>query len=98
MQRLALTALSAAVLATGLASCQRQPSPETTPATPPPGAATTATPPAATTTVAAQPAQAPPTDFEQLANRRRERWFRVFNELAILLFAATVILVVVKPF
>jgi len=69
MQRLALTALSAAVLATGLASCQRQPSPETTPATPPPGAATTATPPAATTTAAAQPAQAPPTDFEQLANR-----------------------------
>jgi len=37
-------------------------------------------------------------DFEQLANRRRERWFRVFNELAVLLFAAIVILVVVKPF
>jgi putative membrane protein len=37
-------------------------------------------------------------NFEQLANRRRERWFRVFNELAIVLFAAIVILVVVKPF
>jgi len=37
-------------------------------------------------------------NFEQLANRRRERWFRVFNELAILLFALIVILVVVKPF
>jgi aminopeptidase len=69
MQRLALTALSAAVLATGLASCQRQPSPETTPAAPAPGAAATTAPPAAATTAAAQPAQAPPTDFEQLANR-----------------------------
>jgi len=37
-------------------------------------------------------------DFEQLANRRRERWFRFFNESAVLLFAAIVILVVVKPF
>jgi putative membrane protein len=37
-------------------------------------------------------------DFEQLANRRRERWFRFFNEAAIVLFAAIVILVVVKPF
>ena len=36
--------------------------------------------------------------FEQLANRRRERWFRVFNELSVVLFAAIVILVVVKPF
>ena len=36
--------------------------------------------------------------FEQLANRKRERWFRVFNEMAVLLFAAIVILVVVKPF
>ena len=36
--------------------------------------------------------------FEQLANRRRERWFRVFNEVSVLLFAAIVILVVVKPF
>jgi putative membrane protein len=37
-------------------------------------------------------------DFEQLANRRRERWFRYFNEGAVVLFAAIVILVVVKPF
>ena len=36
--------------------------------------------------------------FEQLANRRTERWFRVFNESAVLVFAATVVLVVVKPF
>jgi putative membrane protein len=36
--------------------------------------------------------------FEQLSNRRRERWFRVFNETAVLLFAAIVVLVVVKPF
>ena len=36
--------------------------------------------------------------FEKLQNRRRERWFRVFNEMAVLLFAAIVILVVVKPF
>jgi protoporphyrinogen IX oxidase len=36
--------------------------------------------------------------FEQLANRRTERWFRVFNEAAVLVFAATVVLVVVKPF
>ena len=36
--------------------------------------------------------------FEQLANRRSERWFRVFNESAVLVFAAIVILVVVKPF
>jgi putative membrane protein len=37
-------------------------------------------------------------DFEQFVNRRRERWYRVFNESAILLFAAIVILAVVKPF
>lgn len=37
-------------------------------------------------------------DFEQMANRRPERWYRVFNEAAVLLFAAIVILVVVKPF
>jgi putative membrane protein len=37
-------------------------------------------------------------NFEQFTNRRRERWFRVFNELSVLLFAAIVILVVVKPF
>ena len=36
--------------------------------------------------------------FEQFANTRSERWFRVFNESAVLLFAAIVILVVVKPF
>lgn len=36
--------------------------------------------------------------FEQLANRRRERWYRVFNEIAVLLFAAIVVLAVVKPF
>ena len=36
--------------------------------------------------------------FEQFANRRSEGWFRVFNELAVLLFAAIVVLVVVKPF
>jgi putative membrane protein len=36
--------------------------------------------------------------FEKLQNRRRERWFRVFNEMSVLLFAAIVILVVVKPF
>ena len=36
--------------------------------------------------------------FEQLANRRSHKWFRVFNEVSVLLFAATVVLVVVKPF
>jgi putative membrane protein len=36
--------------------------------------------------------------FEQWTNRRSERWFRVFNEVSVLLFAATVVLVVVKPF
>ena len=36
--------------------------------------------------------------FEQFENKRSERWFRVFNEAAIVLFALTVILVVVKPF
>ena len=36
--------------------------------------------------------------FEQFANTRSERWFRVFNESAVLLFTAVVILVVVKPF
>jgi len=35
--------------------------------------------------------------FESLSNRRSHRWYRVFNEVAVLLFAATVILVVVKP-
>ena len=37
-------------------------------------------------------------DFEQLKNRRTERWLRVFNESAVLLFTAIVVLVVVKPF
>ena len=36
--------------------------------------------------------------FEQFDNRRSERWVRVFNESAVLLFAAIVVLVVVKPF
>ena len=36
--------------------------------------------------------------FEGLANRRSHRWFRVFNEASVLLFAAIVILVVLKPF
>ena len=36
-------------------------------------------------------------DFEVGVNRRSERWFRVFNESAVLLFAAIVVLVVVKP-
>jgi putative membrane protein len=35
--------------------------------------------------------------FEQLTNRRSESWFRVFNEMSVLLFAAIVVLVVVKP-
>jgi len=30
--------------------------------------------------------------------RRSDRWFRVFNELSVLLFIAAVVLVVVKPF
>jgi putative membrane protein len=37
-------------------------------------------------------------DFEQMANRRSHRWFRVFNEVTVLLFIAIVLLVVVKPF
>lgn len=37
-------------------------------------------------------------DFEQGRHRRSPRWFRVFNETAVLLFAAIVVLVVVKPF
>jgi len=36
--------------------------------------------------------------FETFANERSERWFRVFNESSVLLFAAIVVLVVVKPF
>lgn len=37
-------------------------------------------------------------DFEQFKNRRSHRWYRVFNEASVLIFAATVVLVVVKPF
>lgn len=37
-------------------------------------------------------------DFEQMANRRSERWLRVYNEVSVLLFAAIVVLVIVKPF
>lgn len=37
-------------------------------------------------------------DFEQLANRRSHKWYRVFNEITVLLFIAIVVLVVVKPF
>ena len=37
-------------------------------------------------------------NFEQGRNRRSHRWFRVFNETSVLLFAAIVVLVVVKPF
>lgn len=36
--------------------------------------------------------------FEGLSNKRSERWFRVFNEAAVLLFTLIVVLVVVKPF
>jgi len=35
-------------------------------------------------------------DFEQLKNHRSHRWFRVFNEVSVLLFAAIVCLVVLK--
>jgi putative membrane protein len=36
-------------------------------------------------------------DFEALHNRHSERWYRVFNEVSILLFAVIVCLVVLKP-
>jgi len=36
--------------------------------------------------------------FEQLTNQRSHKWFRVFNEGSVLVFAAIVVLVVVKPF
>ncbi len=36
--------------------------------------------------------------FEALQSRHTERWYRVFNESAVLLFVAIVVLVVVKPF
>lgn len=37
-------------------------------------------------------------EFEQFSNRRSHRWFRVFNEVSVLIFAVIVILAVVKPF
>jgi putative membrane protein len=37
-------------------------------------------------------------DFEARSRRRSDRWYRVFNELSVLLFTAAVVLVVVKPF
>ena len=36
--------------------------------------------------------------FENLANTRSHRWFRVFNEAPVLLLVVIVVLVVVKPF
>ena len=36
--------------------------------------------------------------FERGVNARGHRWFRVFNEVSVLIFATTVVLVVVKPF
>ena len=36
--------------------------------------------------------------FERMANLKSSRWFRLFNELSVLLFAAIVVLAVVRPF
>ncbi|GIX51390.1 CopD family protein [Sphaerotilus sulfidivorans] len=36
--------------------------------------------------------------FERAENRRSHVWFRVYNEISVLLFAAIVALVVFKPF
>lgn len=36
--------------------------------------------------------------FKRQANHRSHRWFRVYNEGSVLLFAAIVVMVVVKPF
>jgi putative membrane protein len=36
--------------------------------------------------------------FERMENRRPHRWYRVFNEISVLLFIGMVVLVVVKPF
>lgn len=36
-------------------------------------------------------------DFEGLQNRRSHRWYRVFNEVAVVLFAVITCLVVLKP-
>ena len=70
MHRAAPTALSLAVLCTGLAACQRQPSPanEAAPATTAPAAPVSAAPPAASTVATARPAGAP-ADLDQLASR-----------------------------
>ena len=35
--------------------------------------------------------------FEQMGNRRPDRWYRWFNEITVILFAVIVVLVVVKP-
>ena len=35
--------------------------------------------------------------FEDMQNRRTHRWYRVYNEVSVLLFAGIVILVVLKP-
>jgi putative membrane protein len=37
-------------------------------------------------------------NFESGAKRRTDRWYRVFNEVSVLMFAGAVVLVVVKPF
>ena len=36
--------------------------------------------------------------FESMANQKSHRWFRVFNEVSVLLFIGIVVLAVVKPF
>jgi putative membrane protein len=36
--------------------------------------------------------------FENLSNKRSHRWFRVFNEVTVLLFIAITVLATVKPF
>ncbi|HZV93081.1 MAG TPA: CopD family protein, partial [Caldimonas sp.] len=36
--------------------------------------------------------------FEAFANVRSDRWLRVFNEMAVVLFTVIVVLVAVKPF
>lgn len=36
--------------------------------------------------------------FERGENQRSHRWYRVYNEVSVLLFAAIVVLVVFKPF
>jgi putative membrane protein len=36
--------------------------------------------------------------FEQMKPARSHRWYRVFNEVSVLMFAAIVVLAVVRPF